>query len=103
MRRVPVAFFVACVLSFGASAGPDDRVALVIGNAAYPAAPLDNPVKDAKAVASALRELGFQVIELIDANKLEMERGVAEARERLKGLGGTGLSCPVGVGVKTDA
>ena len=102
MRRVPVAFFVACVLSFGASAGPDDRVALVIGNAAYPAAPLDNPVKDAKAVASALRELGFQVIELIDANKLEMERGVAEARERLKGLGGTGLLFYAGHAIQVD-
>ena len=102
MRRAPVAFFVACVLSFGASAGPDDRVALVIGNAAYPAAPLDNPVKDAKAVASALRALGFQVIELIDANKLEMERGVAEARERLKGLGGTGLLFYAGHAIQVD-
>ena len=41
-----------------------DRVALVIGNAAYNQddAKLKNPVNDATAVAAALRRLGFQVI-----------------------------------------
>lgn len=40
----------------------DDRVALVIGNAAYERAPLRNPINDARAVAAALRELGFDVL-----------------------------------------
>src|SRR5215207_1835282 len=100
--RALAAFLLAGCLSFDAAAGPDDRVALVIGNAAYPAAPLGNAVKDAKAVASALRELGFHVIELVDADKAQMDRGVAEARERLKGLGGTGLLFYAGHAIQLD-
>ena len=37
------------------------RVALVIGNAAYQGSPLANPVNDARAVAARLRGLGFDV------------------------------------------
>jgi tetratricopeptide (TPR) repeat protein len=42
------------------------RVALVIGNAAYRAgaAALQNPVRDAEAVAAALRQAGFQSVDL---------------------------------------
>jgi len=39
------------------------RVALVIGNAAYPSAPLSNPVNDAHDMAAALKKLNFDVIE----------------------------------------
>lgn len=39
----------------------EDRIALVIGNAAYKEAPLKNPVNDARAVAARLRELGYGV------------------------------------------
>ena len=40
----------------------EERVALVIGNAAYRRAdPLDNPVNDARLVAQALRQAGFAV------------------------------------------
>jgi hypothetical protein len=91
-----------CALSFGVFADPDDRVALVIGNSAYPSAPLANPAKDAKAVASALRELGFEVVELINASKSEMDRGLAETRERLRGQGGTGLLYYAGHAIQLD-
>src|SRR6478609_10828906 len=37
------------------------RIALVIGNGAYKAAPLKNPPGDASAVAGALRGLGYDV------------------------------------------
>src|SRR5438105_1943472 len=37
------------------------RLALVIGNAAYPTSPLRNPVNDARAMAKALRAQGFDV------------------------------------------
>jgi len=37
------------------------RVALVIGNGAYPASPLRNPVNDARAISRALKDLGFDV------------------------------------------
>ena len=48
-----------------------ERVALVVGNANYNEAParLRNPVKDALAVAAALRRLGFLVIEGTDLDE----------------------------------
>ena len=46
----------------GAPARAELKVALVIGNAAYPAAPLRNPVNDATAIAARLKALGFEVI-----------------------------------------
>ena len=48
---------------------PGRRMALVIGNAAYAEAPLENPVNDARAVAGVLREkLGFaeEDVELLE-------------------------------------
>ena len=50
-----------------------ERVALVIGNAAYEqeAAVLRNPVNDAAAVAAVLRRLGFEVIEGRDLDRDE--------------------------------
>jgi uncharacterized caspase-like protein len=44
------------------------RVALVIGNANYPKRPLLNPVKDARAVATSLGGLGYEVIAREDAD-----------------------------------
>lgn len=40
----------------------NSRVALVVGNSAYRHQPLKNPVNDARAVSSALQQLGFQVL-----------------------------------------
>jgi tetratricopeptide (TPR) repeat protein len=49
----------------GPSGAPERRVALVIGNAGYRAVPaLANPRRDAQAVADALRQAGFQAVEL---------------------------------------
>ena len=61
----------------------EGRVALVIGNADYARAPLRNPVNDAKAVAAALRGLGFDVLyyenaaleDMIDAMREFVLRG----------------------------
>jgi uncharacterized caspase-like protein len=39
----------------------EDRIALVIGNAAYKNDPLDNPVNDARLVAQSLKKAGFTV------------------------------------------
>jgi uncharacterized caspase-like protein len=43
------------------SAAPGGKVALVIGNGAYPVGALANPVGDARAVADRLKALGFGV------------------------------------------
>jgi uncharacterized caspase-like protein len=51
------------------------KLALVIGNGAYRNAPmLPNPANDARAVANALRDDGFQVIEATDLDRVGMER-----------------------------
>ena len=56
-----------------------DRVALVIGNGAYVSAGvLANPVNDARAVASALREVGFDVSEGTDLDRAAQERVVRD-------------------------
>jgi uncharacterized caspase-like protein len=53
---------------------PGKRVALVIGNSAYENAnPLPNPTRDAKAIAIALKGLGFEVIEGQDLNLANMQ------------------------------
>lgn len=57
--------------------GADKRVALVVGNGNYEHAPqLDNPMRDARLIASTLKELGFALIgggaqENLDRSSLE--------------------------------
>jgi len=51
-----------------AGAQSSRRVALVVGNAAYPASPLRNSVHDAESLASTLRQLGFEVQTATDAD-----------------------------------
>jgi tetratricopeptide (TPR) repeat protein len=69
-----------------AERGP--RVALVIGNAAYSNVPsLTNPVNDAREMSSALRELGFKVIEGYNLNSTTMRSKIAEFGAALPGAG----------------
>ena len=49
------------------------RVALVIGNSAYADIPLANPVNDARLMSETLRGLGFDVVEVLDANQNTMK------------------------------
>ena len=78
------------------------RVALVIGNAAYPAAALRNAVHDAEAMAKALAELGFRVVRATDASKNRMNAAIAEAKELLQGQAGVGLLFYAGHAVQLD-
>ena len=71
-QRFAIPFALAgWLLSFAAPIMAAERVALVIGNAAYheAAARLRNPVNDASAVAAALRRMGFAVIEGTDLDR----------------------------------
>ncbi|AEE48154.1 peptidase C14 caspase catalytic subunit p20 [Haliscomenobacter hydrossis DSM 1100] len=60
------------------------RLALVIGNAAYPTAGLKNPVNDATDIATALRAMGFEVISATNANRLKMNTAIDDFGSRLK-------------------
>ncbi|MBM3540371.1 MAG: hypothetical protein FJX55_21430, partial [Alphaproteobacteria bacterium] len=97
---------VACVVcltgAFAASAqpvAPERRVALVVGNGTYKDGPLRNPVNDARAVAGALGELGFEVIARYNASARDMRRAVIEFGEKIE-RGGVGLFYYAGHGVQ---
>jgi uncharacterized caspase-like protein len=62
----------------------EGRVALVIGNSAYPAAPLPNPKNDAVAMADLLRRLGFKTILATDLSKETMDRALGEFGQALQ-------------------
>lgn len=75
------------------------RVALVIGNAAYREAPLLNPANDARAIAAVLREAGFTVLLHTDLDQRGLTAAVREFGERLR-KGGVGLFYFAGHGMQ---
>jgi hypothetical protein len=58
----------------------DRRVALVVGNSNYNISTLflSNPRNDATDVAAALRGVGFEVLQVIDANKRDLDLNMAK-------------------------
>ena len=57
---------------------PEKRIALVIGNARYPKAPLTNPENDARLIAGNLRKLGFDVNEQLNVNVQQFRRALRD-------------------------
>ena len=62
------------------------RVALIIGNGHYPdaAAPLTQPINDARALSAQLRRDGFDVETVEDANKDDMTRAIGRMRGKIR-------------------
>ncbi|MEY3272316.1 MAG: hypothetical protein RLZZ341_1217 [Pseudomonadota bacterium] len=80
------------------------RVALVVGNGAYPDAPLDNPANDARAMAERLGGLGFEVLALRDARREQMLEAVQRLGSALaRAPEGVGLLYYAGHGLQLDA
>ena len=67
------------------AAAKNPRIALVIGNGHYPdaAAPLAQPVNDARALTVALRRDGFDVDVVEDATRDDMARAVDRLKARI--------------------
>lgn len=66
-------------------ASAEKRVALVIGNAAYPGAgALNNPANDAIDIATKLKKLGFDVIVRTDMRQKEMLRSLTEFGDKVQ-------------------
>ena len=63
----------------------DDRVALVIGNNAYPTEPLKNAVNDARAVQKTLQDLGFKVVYRPNADITAMRSAAVDFTRMLDG------------------
>jgi len=60
-----------------------NKIALIIGNAAYPESQLDNPVNDAEAIGEKLKRLGFETILRTDATNKVMEEALADFASNL--------------------
>ncbi|MFY9607301.1 MAG: caspase family protein [Blastocatellia bacterium] len=78
-----------------------ERVALVIGNAAYQNSPLLNPTNDARDFAQALNRSGFEIIHKENATQNEMKRAIRLFGEKIRS-GGVGLFYYAGHGMQVD-
>ncbi len=68
--------------------GPEQRIALVIGNSKYQnTVQLSNPGNDAKAVAQLLNTAGFEVISATDLSHNQMIQAVQEFSGKIAGRG----------------
>lgn len=96
----------SAVLAVPAPAVADARVALVIGNGEYDGdlGKLRNPVNDAALMADTLRELGFDVDLVENADQKEMKRAIRDFGQKLRGTGGNGIGLffYAGHGVQVD-
>jgi uncharacterized caspase-like protein len=90
-----VSVLAACLLVLGlglpsrANAPPvlpitGERIALVLGNAAYTSSALLNPGNDARAIGQLLTTAGFSVDLLLDASNADMRAAIQRMEERLR-------------------
>ena len=63
------------------------RIALVIGNAAYPKGPLQNSLADGGLVAEALTSIGFEIVEGADVNQTDFRRVFRDFLEKVQAAG----------------
>lgn len=82
-RWLCAALLLAAALLLPFEAAADKRIALVIGNARYPAMPLNNPENDARVVAATLRRLGFEVSEHVNLPTKDFRKVVREYARRV--------------------
>ena len=61
----------------------EERIALVIGNAAYRNDPLDNPVNDARLIAKSLQQSGFAVTLRENLDRTVLLNSLREFGQRL--------------------
>ena len=80
---------------------PERRLALIIGNGAYPSSPLRNPTNDARALAAALKGLGFEVTVHENLGQRQMRRAILDFGTRLR-EGGVGLFYFAGHGLQVN-
>ena len=84
------------------SSNTSGRVALIIGNSDYTSGPLLNPENDARAMASALRNTGFDVLEFINLETMpDMKRVIREFGRKIQN-GGVGLFYYAGHGIQVN-
>ncbi len=97
-------FFIMMLASVAtvASANGAPRIALVIGNGQYEDAPLRNPENDARAVATTLKRLGFEVALKLNQTSGQTKRAMRDFGRRLKQPNAIGLFFYAGHGMQVN-
>jgi len=83
MRRVALALATLLAVLLASPPVEAARKALVIGNAAYKAQPLANPVNDATDMAARLKALGFEVVLATNATQRQMGAAILDFQKRI--------------------
>lgn len=96
-----VRWVVLCWLGMAGSVAAAERVALVIGNAAYQVGRLANPVNDAEDMSAALQALNFQVELVKNGDRADILRAVDRFSARIQ-PNGLALVFYSGHGVEVD-
>ena len=117
MRYLTVFFSLMCMLFAADAARADKRVAFVVGNGAYRnVAPLANPPIDAKAMASLLRNVGFDVVQGTNLTRDTMTDRLLEFGKKAQGadiavffyaghgiaIGGINYLLPIDADIKSE-
>jgi hypothetical protein len=117
MRYFTVMLSLICMLFAADAAKADRRVAFVVGNGAYKnVAQLPNPPIDAKAMASVLRNVGFEVVEGTNLTRDKMTERLLEFGKKAQGadvavffyaghgiaIGGTNYLLPIDADIKSE-
>jgi uncharacterized caspase-like protein len=86
MRYISLVLSLICMALTATAAQADRRVAFVVGNGAYKnVAQLPNPPVDAKAMASALRNVGFDVVEGTNLTRDKMTERLLDFGKKAQG------------------
>jgi len=78
-----VFFILGCSLQPIQEEKPLKRVALIIGNQDYKNNSLQNPVNDAKAIASTLRGIGFDVNLILNSTSKKLNQALSEIKPKI--------------------
>ena len=84
LRTIAALPAAAAIEARGQPRPPPARVALVIGNAAYPDAPLANAGHDARAMSDLLAQAGFDIDTALDCGRTQLLDAVRRFGERLR-------------------
>ena len=102
MKKYVLLLCLICILQVCFGQESQRRIALVIGNSAYNSSPLANPVNDARAMESTLRDLGFSVTPAYNVRTYqELVRLIRDFGTNLQ-QGGVGLFYYAGHGIQFD-
>jgi uncharacterized caspase-like protein len=117
MRFFTLIVSLICMAFAATAAKADKRVAFVVGNGTYKnVAPLPNPSIDAKAMASALRNVGFQVVEGTNLTRDKMTERLLDFGKKAQGadvavffyaghgiaISGTNYLLPIDADIKSE-